>query len=370
MTEIRTALGLMSGTSLDGIDAALLYGDGERVTGFGPAATTPFSPALRRLIERAVARAVAAPEEWAHAPEIAEAAHALTLAHAEAVHRLLDQAGLSPRDLDVIGFHGQTVLHRPERGLSVQIGDGQLLAELCGAPVAGDFRRADVAAGGQGAPLAPLYHAARARALEAAPVAVLNLGGVANITWIGPDGALLAFDTGPGNGLIDAWCATRADRPFDAEGALAAQGRVVESALAALLAHPFFAMIPPKSLDRYDFSLAPVEGLSPADGAATLGAFTAAAVAAALDHLPAPPALWVVCGGGRHNPTLMHELSARLPGRVVPAEAVGWRGDAIEAEAFAFLALRVLRGLPLSLPETTGVPRPLPGGRLFAPPGR
>ena len=353
MSEVWRCLGLMSGTSMDGIDAAILETDGERIAGFGPWRTEAYDEPLRRRL-RGVLGGLGA---------IEECARALTDAHAAVVKKLLENNSVSCSNIEVIGFHGHTILHQPERRRTWQIGDGARLAGRTGIDVVDDFRGADVAAGGQGAPLAPLYHAALARD-QPKPLAVLNLGGVANLTWIGADDGILAFDTGPGNALIDDWAQAAMGRPFDAEGALAARGRVDAKALAALLDHPYFARQPPKSLDRDDFSAAPAAALGSADGAATLTAFTAAAVAAALPHLPAAPSRWLVCGGGRRNPVLMAALASALGAPVDPVEALGWRGDALEAEAFAFLAARSLRGLPLSLPSTTGVPRPLTGGTL------
>jgi len=350
-------LGLMSGTSLDGVDAALVETDGSdrpRPLGFH---ALPYDPAFRERLHSVLGGRGA----------VAEVERELTHRHAEAVGALLAASGREARELRVIGFHGQTVLHAPEERRTWQIGDGALLARLTGVPVVCDFRSADVAAGGQGAPFAPLYHAARLEA-QPRPLAVLNLGGVGNVTWIGEgEAALLAFDTGPGNALLDDWARRRAGLPCDLDGALAAAGRVEEAALAALLRHPYFAAPPPKSLDRDAFDPAPVQDLSPEDGAATLAAFTVESVARALDHLPAPPLRWLVTGGGRHNPVLMRGLARRLAVPVEPVEALGWNGDALEAEAFAYLAARSLAGLPLSLPGTTGVPRPLTGGRLFEP---
>jgi anhydro-N-acetylmuramic acid kinase len=348
-----TALGLMSGTSLDGIDAALIRTDGERVDEFGPVLTIPYAEDFRRRL-----RAVLGKEGGSEAIETE-----LTLLHAEAVRRLLAENQLPVPD--VIGFHGHTVLHRPAEGLTRQIGDGALLAGETGVPVVNDFRSADVAAGGEGAPFAPLFHAALAGDLEK-PLAVLNVGGVANVTWIGSDGAILAFDTGPGNALIDDWVLATTGRRFDDNGVLAATGTVDGAVLASLLDHRYFLKPPPKSLDRGDFNGAAVEGLSPADGAATLTAFTAAAVVT--DFLPEKPRRWLVCGGGRHNRTLMAMLQDAVGAPVEPVEAVGWRGDSLEAQAFAFLAVRSLRGLPLSLPTTTGVREPVSGGVLTRPP--
>jgi anhydro-N-acetylmuramic acid kinase len=263
-----------------------------------------------------------------------------------------------------IGFHGHTILHRPETGRTWQIGDSALLARETGIDVVGDLRQADVAAGGQGAPLAPAYHGALAVPLEK-PLAVVNIGGVANVTWIGRDGALLAFDTGPGNALIDDWVRRHTGAAADFDGRLAKNGSVDETVLAALLKHDYFNRPPPKSLDRDDFDAAPVAALSPADGAATLTAFTAAAVAQAKAVFPEPVVRWLICGGGRHNPALMAALAGRLGAPVAPIEQAGRDGDALEAQAFGYLAVRSLRGLPLSWPTTTGVPAPAPGGQLY-----
>ncbi|WP_439817416.1 anhydro-N-acetylmuramic acid kinase [Zavarzinia sp. CC-PAN008] len=355
-------IGLMSGTSMDGVDAALLETNGEGVQAFGPWTTLPLLEDVRALLRGAMvaAQGMAAPGPMP--PAIAAAERAITESHVEAVRGLLRQVG----PVDLIGFHGQTILHRPHDRWTWQIGDAQYLADSIGVPVAFDFRTADVAAGGQGAPLAPLYHQALARDL-APPLAVLNLGGVGNVTFLGAGGEVIAFDTGPGNALIDDWTRATTGRAFDADGALAAAGRVDAARLAPVLVHPYFAAAPPKSLDRHDFDTTCVEGLAAADGAATLAALTVEAVAAGLRHLPQAPQRWLVTGGGRHNPVLMAGLRRRLGMPVEPVEAVGWRGDALEAEAFAFLAVRTLRGLPLSLPTTTGVVRAWGGGRVVQP---
>jgi anhydro-N-acetylmuramic acid kinase len=355
------ALGLMSGTSMDGIDAALLETDGERVFALGPARTDAYDGVFRERLRAALG---SDRDESGLARELTER-------HADAVHRLLAEANFRPADVDVVGFHGHTVRHDPKRGVTRQIGDGNLLARLVGIPVVADFRGRDVAQGGEGAPLAPLYHAARAADLVK-PVAVLNLGGVANVTWIGADGALIAFDTGPGNALLDDWLRAAIGRPMDEDGRLARAGRRNRALLDAWLADGYFRRPPPKSLDRDHFAdvLAAAKSLSPADGAATLARFTAESVALARAHFPAPPRRWVVAGGGRHNGYLMDQLAEVLGGNVGPVEDVGWRGDFLEAEAFAFLAVRSVRGLPLSLPTTTGVRAPCPGGTLHLPPGR
>lgn len=354
------AIGLMSGTSLDGVDAAWLLTDGERIARLGPSLTLPYDDALRadlrRLLDRASALA-------ADDPALIEATRRLTARHAEAVAAL----GMAA---DIIGFHGQTILHCPAERRTWQIGDAETLARRTGLPVAHDFRSADVAAGGEGAPLAPVFHAALAAALDK-PLAVLNIGGVANVTFVGADGALLACDTGPGNGPLDDWVLRHLRQPFDRDGTLARAGRPDAAVLGRLLAHPYFARPAPKSLDRLAFSAAlaasGIDALAPADGAATLVAFLAEAVART--PLPAPPRRWLVTGGGRRNAAIMAALRARLTAPVVPVEAVGWDGDALEAQCFALLAVRVRRGLPLSFPGTTGGAVPLTGGQLAVPAG-
>jgi len=354
----RRAVGLMSGTSLDGIDAALAVTDGVALFEPGPFLTVPYENGLRDDL-----RAILGSD--AEAEGIAETERRLTDAHADAVRRLLQDAGLSPDAVDVVGFHGHTILHRPAEGRTWQIGDGARLAQALGIDVVCDFRANDIAHGGQGAPLAPIFHALRASGLER-PLAVLNIGGVANVTWVGDAGEdPVAFDTGPGNALLDEWTERATGARFDADGVLAGAGRVDAAVLAGLMDDPFFARPAPKSLDRIDFSLATLAALAPADGAATLVAFTCEAVARAAVLLPRPPRRWLVTGGGRHNPAIMAGLRTRLGGPVDPVEAVGWQGDAVEAQAFAYLAVRSLDGLPLTFPTTTGVAAPATGGRLF-----
>lgn len=362
---LRT-IGLMSGTSLDGVDAAWIETDGERIGRFGPSLTLPYAPELRRDLRRLLdlAGSIAADD-----PFLAACVRRLTERHAEAVRRLGAEA-------ELIGFHGQTILHRPVagrpgEGRTWQIGDAALLARLTGTRVAHDFRSADVAAGGQGAPLVPVVHAALAAELPK-PVAILNLGGVGNVTWIGRDGRLIAFDTGPANAPLDDWMRQRAGVDFDRDGALALSGRPEARVLAELMAHPYFAAPPPKSLDRLDFhhalERAGLAGLAPAEGAATLVEFVALSVAAAAAHCPEAPHRWLVTGGGRRNGAIMQALARVLAAPVQAVETVGWDGDALEAQAFGVLAARVLRGLPLTFPGTTGASAPLRGGRLTAPP--
>ena len=345
----------MSGTSLDGIDAALLWTDGVRIDKTGPSATFPYDPSLRDGL-----RGILGGQGPVEAVE-----RALTEAHAAAVDRLLSDAGLAKDAIDVIGFHGHTILHRPDEGRTWQIGDGALLASLYGIDVICDLRSNDVANGGQGAPLVPLYHQALSRDLEK-PVCILNIGGVANLTWIGAAADdLIAFDTGPGGALLDEWTEAKTGKNFDENGVLAKAGSADQAILQTLLSDAYFDAAPPKSLDRIDFGLSGLAGLSPADGAATLTCFTCEAVARAAQLLPEPPVRWLVTGGGRHNPVMMEELNKVLTGPVEPVEAVGWNGDALEAQAFAYLAVRSLDGLPLTVPSTTGVSKPVTGGRLY-----
>ena len=369
----RTAIGLMSGTSCDGVDVALVETDGERLSRLGPSGYRAYTEEERALLQRAIAAAVSIAERGERPAPLADAEALVTAAHAEAVEAFLASNGILPSTVAVIGFHGQTVRHHPSRRLTVQLGNGGALAARLGIPVVYDFRAADVAAGGQGAPLVPVFHRALAKLLSRPyPIAVLNLGGVANLTYIDGEADLVAFDTGPGNALIDDFLRLRTGEPKDTDGKAAAAGRVDEKAVDRALAHPFFARCPPKSLDRNDFSDwlagATFAGMSTEDGAATLAAMTAAAVARALMFLPRAPTAWVVAGGGARNPTLMRMLQERLaPATVEAADAVGWSADALEAQAFAYLAVRSMHNLPLTFPSTTGAPCALTGGTLAKP---
>jgi len=353
------ALGLMSGTSVDGVDVAVIETDGEQVSSFGDFLTVPYADDVRRQIRRAFG---------AEQPNDATAAaeRAVTEAHVEAVKRWSRETGTTLSTVDVVGFHGQTITHRPERRFTWQIGDGAALARATGVKVVSDLRIADVKAGGQGAPLVPVYHAALAHDLPR-PLAVVNIGGVGNVTWIGADGSLLAFDTGPGNGPIDDWSMRRAGLRFDRDGALAASGKVDRGRVERFSEHRYFAVKPPKSLDRGDFNDMWADGLSVADGAATLTRGTARAIALAARHFPIPVAQWVVSGGGARNPTLLKAIAEEVRGKVVTADSLGWNGDALEAQAFAFLAVRSLRGLPITFPGTTGAPRAMTGGKVDLP---
>ncbi len=357
MSDVKAKwlLGLMSGTSMDGIDVALIRSDGEKVLEQGQTHSLSYTPEQRALLVSVMGEG----------KDTAKVEEFLTHWHHVAVQQLLEKVGLQASDIELIGFHGQTTFHDPARGITKQIGDGDLLAKLCGIPVVNDFRAADVAAGGEGAPFAPLYHQALARDLKK-PIVVLNIGGVSNITYLGHDNTVLACDTGPGNGLLDDWIHKHFGKSMDEGGRIAASGQSDQSVLTQLLNNSFFSLEPPKSLDRFDFTSDLVQHLSPEDGAATLTAFTAAANARVLPYLPETPENWFVTGGGRHNPVLMDALREALKTSVEPVEKVGWDGDALEAQAFAFLAKRSQLGLPLSLPTTTKVSEPCLGGIFHA----
>lgn len=351
---MKRVLGLMSGTSADAVDVAVIETDGTRVGWHGPHDSYDLTSAERAAILSVAGRQT----------DYASAERAATDAHCRAVERFLAEHDTGP--IDLIGFHGQTVFHAPADGITVQLGDADRLSQQFKTPVVFDFRSADVAAGGEGAPFAPLYHQALARDLDR-PLAVLNLGGVGNVTWLGEGGDdVLAFDTGPASAMIDDWMTDKAGKRFDKDGQAAAAGVVDENWLTALLDNSYFDLTPPKSLDRNHFHPCDWPDMSVEDGAATLTAFTVASVAMAVDHMPSAPRRWLVTGGGRLNPVIMAGLADKLGVPVDPVDVEGWRGDALEAEAFAFLAARSVAGLPLSVPGTTGVPEPVSGGRLVS----
>ncbi len=343
------AIGLMSGSSLDGIDVAALLTDGESIIDQGPALTIPYDEIMQARLFKAVYR---------QSSDLPMLEKEMTLLHVQAVKALLEQSDLP---YQVIGFHGQTVDHRPADGISVQIGNGALLAQHTGIPVINDFRLADMAMGGEGAPLVPLFHAALSDNLPK-PLAIINIGGIANISWLAPDGRITAFDTGPGNVLLNDWVKQRCNMDCDRDGELAAAGTVNEELLDYYLQHPYFAQSYPKSLDRNAFSLSPIENLSTEDGAATLTAFTAKTIAHAAQYFPDKPQQWVICGGGCHNKTLVKQLKHYCEGKVSLASELGWNNDAIEAQAFAYFAVRSLYDKPITFPETTGASRPVIGG--------
>lgn len=384
MGKIMRALGLMSGTSLDGIDVALIDTDGEAHVVRGPSMTFPYSADTRQLLVSAIVDAKGLTNRDDRPGSLPRADLEITEHHGAAVSGFLRKQGIARASIDVIGFHGQTVLHKSPTirvntvangvpfevvvpGLTLQLGLGDMLADLTRCRVVYDLRAADVAAGGQGAPLVPVYHQALTAHLDTKPIAVVNIGGVANVTWIGRNGDLVAFDTGPGNALIDDWVRLKAGLNYDEGGALAGRGKVDEMIVSKYLSEQYFRMSGPKSMDRNAFSLDLVDGLPVEDGAATLTEVTARAIALAGFLVPEHPELWIIAGGGRRNRTLMGMLAGLVQHAVVPAEAAGLNGDSLEAEAWAYLAVRSLKGLPITFPGTTGVSAALTGGILAAP---
>jgi anhydro-N-acetylmuramic acid kinase len=350
----------MSGTSLDGIDVALIKTDGESIVEHGPAMTFAYNQEQRRMLMDALMDARIIEKRDQRPGSLANTEAELTEWHAQAVMHFLEE---NPSDIDVIGFHGQTVIHRPERKLTVQLGLGPLLAKRLGIPVVYEMRAADVAAGGQGAPLVPAYHRALAAGIMDRPVVFVNIGGVSNVTAIDAKGEMLAFDVGPGNALLDDWAAKHTGLARDVDGALAARGTINQAVIEKFMAAEFFKAAPPKSLDRNSFAGISMEGLSAEDGAATLVEVTSRSMARATEWLSEAPKTWVICGGGRHNPEIMKSLAQKLP-NVKPAEDFGFDGDAIEAEAWAYLAVRSQKNLPLTFPSTTKVLEPMTGGVL------
>ena len=370
---VRWFAGLMTGTVLDGkIDIALLRTDGRSIDGFGPYGLVPYDIAMPARLEECLQAARTWNFEGPELAVFAEVERDLTIAQAKALEGFARDQGIPLSDIAAIGFHGQTVLHRPptqtRKGQTRQLGDGPLMADLTGRPVVFDLRSADINAGGQGAPLCPCYHDALMRFSSCDDsVAIVNLGGVGNITWRDSDGRLFAFDTGPANAPINDWIARHGLGEMDKDGLIAATGTVDEARLATLLQHPYFSAPFPKSLDRFDFPASLADGLSVEDGAALLTALAAAAVGQAVALLPGEISHLVICGGGRHNPTLMDAIAYRSGVKTETAESLGWRGDAIEAECFAYLAARCVAGLVASYPGTTGVPTPMPAGRFVHP---
>ncbi len=373
--KMLCAIGLMSGTSMDGIDLAMLKTDGEGAVELGPSLSVPYEAAFRRRIEAGLDAAKAIIRRDERPGDLASLEREITIRHARAVGEFLaSPAGRWGRP-EVIGFHGQTVLHRPQAALTVQLGDGALLAAETGIRVVYDMRANDMRFGGQGAPLVPAYHAALARSLPAPfasvyPVVFVNIGGISNITYLQATGDPIAFDSGPGNTLIDQWVSREGGVPFDAGGAIASEGGVVADVVARYLENLFFEKSGPKSLDRNDFTLGSAEGLELADGARTLAAVSAAAILRSTEHLPEQPKLWIVCGGGRKNPHIVGDLrigAEKLGARVIVTEDAGFNGDATEAEAWAYLAVRSMKGLPLTFPATTGCREALTGGVLAMP---
>jgi anhydro-N-acetylmuramic acid kinase len=366
--SILNAIGLMSGTSLDGVDVALIETDGENIEGFGPTGYRPYTPDEQELLRHALADASSLSDRNTRLGVLAEAEALVTRAHTEAVEEFVSSNKIQKNGITIVGFHGQTVLHRPHERLTVQIGDGSALAKHIAMPVVYDFRAADVAAGGEGAPLVPVYHRALARKLKAKqPLVIVNIGGVANATYLDGNADPIAFDTGPGNAPIDDLMRVRVGKKIDFDGKFAARGKIDEAIVKRVLKDSFFLKNPPKSLDRATFSDFSLESLSGEDAAATATAIVAASIAKAFDYFPKKPSTVVVVGGGAKNPTLMSMLQSRIGMPITSAKDIGWQVDAIEAQAFAYLAVRTLKGLPLTFPTTTGVTKPLTGGVIVKP---
>ena len=377
------AIGMMSGTSMDGIDLALIVSTGKTRLERGPGKSYPYEPQFRARLASALETAKGMTDRDERPGDLAELDREIALRHAAALNTFLAEHHLRLPDIDLVGFHGQTVLHRPDLGFTVQLGDGQLLCDETGLPVVWDLRAEDMRHGGQGAPLVPVYHRALARNLAAPhagrwPVAFVNIGGIANLTWVSGEGGMIAFDTGPGNALIDQWVAAHAGIPYDQNGAIASEGRVVAALAERYLSSPFFSRPFPKSLDRNDFMVPEPESASLEDGARTLAHLTAVAIARGLALLPERPALLIACGGGRHNRAIMGDLREMLredapegeATELLSAEEAGFDGDSMEAEAWAYLAIRSLRGLKITWPHTTGVERAMTGGRISYPSDR
>ncbi len=349
---------------MDGIDVALIKTDGENIVECGPEASFEFDADMRQKLTQAMQTALQIKHRDERPNGLDKVETEITRAHAGAVESFLQQNSLTDSDIDIIGFHGQTVLHRPQDKLTVQLGDGNALAKATGIDVVYDMRAADVAAGGQGAPLVPVFHQALASQIDTRPLAFVNIGGISNITYINKHNEITAFDCGPGNAMLDDWVFKHTGKAFDEDGEFARTGQLNEQVLHDYMVNPYFNQPVPKSLDRFDFTLKGVEHLSPADGARTLVEVTAKSIANATNCFAEPPQDWIICGGGRRNKFLMQRIAANAQGIVTPAEAHDLNGDALEAQAFAYLAVRSLKNLPLTFPNTTGVDKAMTGGVL------
>ncbi len=368
MTKRKIAIGLMSGTSADGVDAALIETDGKTIFSTGPYEFVEYTQSERTQILDKMQEVIAAPDHAMRERLGKDIAPLISQRHKLAVERLIEKANLTSSDIDVIGFHGQTLYHEPKTQFTLQAGGAQSLAQALSLRVVYDFRTHDMTRGGQGAPLVPVYHRAlAAKSNLALPIAVVNIGGVANVTYIDTNEELLAFDTGPGNVLIDEWVGKKTGGRMDVDGAYARAGAILKPAVETFMAHPFFKATPPKSLDRYEFGDDLVQGLSLQDGAATLVEFTVRSIASALDSMPVKPYRWVIVGGGAKNSYLMQRLGELIEAPVETGDDLGWQGGYVEAEAFGFLAARHLEGLPLTYPGTTGVNEPTTGGKIAFP---
>lgn len=366
---MKTAIGLMSGTSMDGIDVALLRSDGEQLIEFGPTYSIAYTPSERELLESALQDALSITTREQRPGILGEAERRVTQSHIHAVQEFLHIEELEVESIDLLGFHGQTVLHKPSEQMTVQIGDGLKLAREVGIDTVFDLRAADIEAGGQGAPLVPVFHQALAGLLNLDdPICFVNVGGISNVTYLRGHEAPIAFDTGPGNALIDQWVQSEGGIPYDSGGAIASEGRIVPTIVERYMASSYFNKPLPKSLDRLDFPPLETKCAELSDGARSLVRVSAEAIFSCLNYVSEPPRHWIICGGGRLNKTLMEdigELALLHGGEAHSAEDVGLDGDMLEAQAFAYLAIRSVKGLPLTFPTTTGCPKPAKGG-VFA----
>ncbi len=369
--KIKTAIGLMSGTSMDGIDIAVVETDGDAIVRRGPGASYSYEAAFRRRIADALP---IAGQMTARAPlpdDLRQLETAITERHGQAVERFLRDTGIERTDVDLLGFHGQTVMHRPDFGFTVQLGDGAALARQTGITTVYDMRANDMAHGGQGAPLVPVYHRALAAQLEPGMqdqgVAFVNIGGISNATFVFTGEDPVALDCGPGNALIDQWVEAKAGIPYDAGGRIAGEGTADQATVGRYMAAEFFSRKGPKSLDRNDFTLAPLGDPDLSDGAATLARVTAISIARSGETLDRMPQTWIIAGGGAKNASIMAELRLALPECVIiTADEAGFSADFMEAECWAYLAVRAERGLPLTFPATTGCREPVSGGVIVS----
>jgi anhydro-N-acetylmuramic acid kinase len=366
--SLTRAIGLMSGTSMDGIDVAMIDTDGHNQIIFGSACEFTYSDEMKRRLSLCLLQAQSFENRNTRTDLVRHVENELTQLHAYAVSKFISDNAIDPKSIDVIGFHGQTLVHRPDLGLTIQIGDGQMLADMCQIPVIYDLRANDMLHGGQGAPLIPVYHTVLAAQVSSQdPLAFVNIGGISNVTFVSKDTDPVAFDVGPGNALIDQWVQKKANMAYDEDGRIGMQGSVDEDRLAQYLNHSFFVQKPPKSLDRHDFSPDTVTGLSLRDGAATLAALTARAIVQSQQFAPIPPKKWIICGGGRKNKAILSALKQTLDSPVVVSEEIGLDGSAMEAQGWAYLSVRSLQNLPITFPSTTGVTHPVSGGVLKRP---
>ncbi|GAA6210814.1 anhydro-N-acetylmuramic acid kinase [Hyphomicrobiales bacterium 4NK60-0047b] len=379
----KVAIGLMSGTSCDGVDAALIETDGERIFSKGPYCFVPYEISEQDMLKSAM-RKVASVCDHDQRLEIASSVEGLVREkHRFAVEELLKKAGRRADQIDVVGFHGQTLFHEPDASFTLQVGDGEKLSTELEIPVVYDFRSKDMEYGGQGAPMVPVYHHALVHSLVSEgklslPVAVVNIGGVANVTYVGGAGNetgliannrqclpdMLAFDTGPGNALVNDWVEAHTGELMDEGGRYAASGIADDKIIRTFLNEAYFKSLPPKSLDRDQFKVPNLEHLSLEDGAATLTEITAQTIAMSKAFMDATPKHWIIVGGGAYNKELMRRLSCAVARDLTVSENLGWQSEAMEAEAFGFLAVRHLSDLPFSYPRTTGVSKPVSGGVL------